>query len=146
MAKKKQMKINTDSGKLKIGNNWNANTIIALSQNNPLKAIAEFVENSIDAKAKNITIIRGKLKGETYLKFIDDGEGIDDFIYASKSKTRKLRYIAKLFTKELVLSNFPEASKKRSSGKNDRAADVYGGKSAGLVQSKMNSHGLFNLS
>lgn len=40
------------TGKLKIGNNWNAITIIALSQNNPLKAIAEFVENSIDAGAK----------------------------------------------------------------------------------------------
>ncbi len=71
------------TGKLKIGNNWNAITIIALSQNNPLKAIAEFVENSIDAKAENITIIRGKHKGETYLKIIDDGEGIDDFKYVA---------------------------------------------------------------
>jgi len=34
-------------GKLRIGNDWNAITIIALSQSNPLKAIAEFVENSI---------------------------------------------------------------------------------------------------
>lgn len=71
------------TGKLKIGNNWNAITIIALSQNNPLKAIAEFVENSIDAGAKNITIIRGKHKGETYLKIVDDGEGIDDFKYVA---------------------------------------------------------------
>ena len=72
-----------NSGKLKIGNNWNAITIIALSQSNPLKAIAEFVENSIDAKAKNITIIRGKKKGEAYLKVVDDGEGIDDFNYVA---------------------------------------------------------------
>jgi hypothetical protein len=36
-------------GKLKIGDDWNAITIIALSQSNPLKAIAELVENSIDA-------------------------------------------------------------------------------------------------
>ena len=41
-----------DRGKLKIGDDWNAIRIIALSQNNPLKAIAEFVENSIDAHAK----------------------------------------------------------------------------------------------
>ncbi|MDE0220840.1 MAG: hypothetical protein OXJ90_16360 [Spirochaetaceae bacterium] len=34
-------------GRLRIGNQWNAITIIALSQNSPLKAIAEFVENSI---------------------------------------------------------------------------------------------------
>ncbi len=37
------------SGKLRIGDDWNAITIIALSQSNPLKAVAEFVENSIDA-------------------------------------------------------------------------------------------------
>lgn len=65
-----------NTGKLKIGDNWNAITIIALSQNSPLKAIAEFVENSIDARAKNITIVRGKERGELYLKVIDDGEGI----------------------------------------------------------------------
>ncbi|MEC4676037.1 MAG: ATP-binding protein [Nitrospirota bacterium] len=65
-----------DRGRLRIGDNWNAITIIALSQSNPLKAIAEFVENSIDAGAGNISIIRGKEKGDHYLKIIDDGEGI----------------------------------------------------------------------
>jgi hypothetical protein len=64
------------SGKLRIGDNWNAITIIAYSQNSPLKAIAEFVENSIDARAKNITIVRGKERGQLYVKVIDDGEGI----------------------------------------------------------------------
>jgi hypothetical protein len=44
-----------DSGKLRIGDDWNAIRIIGLSQNNPLKAIAEFIENSIDARAKIIT-------------------------------------------------------------------------------------------
>jgi hypothetical protein len=65
-----------DTGKLRIGDNWNAITIIALSQNNPLKAVAEFVENSIDARAQHITITRGKDKGIHYLRFKDDGEGI----------------------------------------------------------------------
>lgn len=63
-------------GRLRIGDDWNAITIIALSQTNPLKAIAEFVENSIDAQARHITIIRGKEHGEHYLKVIDDGQGI----------------------------------------------------------------------
>src|SRR6266542_4291453 len=65
-----------DSGKLRIGDNWNAIRIIALSQSNPLKAVAEFVENSIDAKAKHITLIRGKEKGVHFLRIKDDGEGI----------------------------------------------------------------------
>ncbi len=56
-----------DGGKLKIGDDWNAIRIIALSQSNPLKAIAEFVENSIDAHAKTITITRGREHGAHYL-------------------------------------------------------------------------------
>lgn len=63
-------------GKLRIGDNWNAITIIALSQSNPLKAVAEFVENSIDARAQEITITRGRERGEHYLRIVDDGEGI----------------------------------------------------------------------
>ena len=67
---------NKDSGKLRIGDDWNAIRIIALSQSNPLKAIAEFVENSIDAHAKTITITRGKEHGAHYLSIKDDGDGI----------------------------------------------------------------------
>jgi hypothetical protein len=65
-----------DSGKLRIGDDWNAIRIIALSQSNPLKAIAEFIENSIDARAKTITITRGKEHGAHYLSVKDDGDGI----------------------------------------------------------------------
>jgi len=65
-----------DGGKLKIGDDWNAIRIIALSQSNPLKAIAEFVENGIDARAKTITITRGRERGEHYLSIKDDGEGV----------------------------------------------------------------------
>jgi len=64
------------SGKLRIGDDWNAIRIIALSQANPLKAIAEFVENSIDAHAKTITITRGREHGEPYLTVRDDGDGV----------------------------------------------------------------------
>ena len=64
------------TGKLKIGDDWNAITIIALSQTNPLKAVAEFVENSIDAQAHNVTIVRGREGGQPYLRITDDGDGI----------------------------------------------------------------------
>src|SRR5271166_5806396 len=67
---------NKDSGKLRIGDDWNAIRIIALSQSNPLKAIAEFVENSIDAHAKTITITRGREHGAHYLAIKDDGDGV----------------------------------------------------------------------
>ena len=63
-------------GKLRIGNDWNAITIIALSQSNPLKAIAELVENSIDARATKVAIIRGRSEGRHYLEVRDNGQGI----------------------------------------------------------------------
>lgn len=81
MAKKRVNAKNT--GTLRIGDHWNAIRIIALSQSNPLKAIAEFVENSIDAKAENVYVVRGKQQGQQYLKVIDDGEGISDFHYVA---------------------------------------------------------------
>lgn len=77
-------------GKLRIGDDWNAITIIALSQQNPLKAIAELVENSIDAGAGIVTIIRGREHGQHYLRIADDGagiprteEGLPDFQYVA---------------------------------------------------------------
>jgi hypothetical protein len=66
----------SESGKLRIGDDWNAIRIIALSQSNPLKAIAELVENSIDAHAKAIAITRGREHGEHYLTVKDDGDGV----------------------------------------------------------------------
>ena len=63
-------------GRLKIGDDWNAITIIALSQSSPLKAIAELVENSIDAKARTVTITRSREQGRHFLAIRDDGEGV----------------------------------------------------------------------
>src|SRR6266446_9409643 len=65
-----------ERGKLRIADDWNAIRIIALSQSNPLKAIAEFVENSIDAGAKTVTITRGRDHGAHYLAIKDDGNGV----------------------------------------------------------------------
>src|ERR1041385_4653947 len=57
-------------------NDWNAIPVIALSQSNPLKVIAEFVENSIDARADTVTIVRGRREGTNYLEVRDNGQGI----------------------------------------------------------------------
>ena len=63
-------------GKLRIGDDWKAISIIALSQSNPLKAVAEFVENSIDAGAKKVVITRGRRRGAHFLRVQDNGMGI----------------------------------------------------------------------
>ena len=65
MVKDRKSSKSDETGKLRIGDQWNAINIIALSQSNPLKAVAEFVENSIDAEARNVTITRGKERGKS---------------------------------------------------------------------------------
>jgi len=76
LQEKTTSKAPTSRGKLKIGDDWNAITIIALSQSNPLKAIAELVENSIDAGARTITLTRGREHGRPFLAIRDDGAGV----------------------------------------------------------------------
>lgn len=63
-------------GKLRIGDEWNAISIIAMTQTNPLKAVAELVENSIDAGAKRVVIVREKQGGIPALRVSDDGDGV----------------------------------------------------------------------
>ncbi len=75
-AARKSARLSGESGRLRIGDDWNAINIIALSQSNPLKAVAEFVENSIDAGAKHVEIVRGKEAKQTFLRITDDGAGI----------------------------------------------------------------------
>jgi hypothetical protein len=50
--------------------------IIARSQTNPQKAVAELVENAIDAGAKRIVITRARRDRRVYLRVSDDGRGV----------------------------------------------------------------------
>lgn len=77
-------------GRLKIGDEWMAIQIVARSQANPQKAVAELVENSLDAGATRITITRGRRRGRVFLRISDDGrgipltsEGVPDFDYVA---------------------------------------------------------------
>lgn len=79
----------TDRDRLKIGYHWNGIRILALSQSNPLKAIAEFVENSIDAHAKTLTITRGGEHGEHDLSIRADGDGVS----RDEDGTPNFRYV-----------------------------------------------------
>ncbi len=64
------------TGSLQIGDQWNAISIIAQSQTHPLKAVCELVENAIDARAKNISIIRRRVNDQIMLEVGDDGHGV----------------------------------------------------------------------
>ena len=50
--------------------------LLARTQNDPRKAVAELVQNSIDARAKRIRISRLRIRGSPALSVEDDGEGV----------------------------------------------------------------------
>lgn len=64
------------TGTLRIGDQWNAITIIAHSQTHPLKAICELTENAIDAGGRRIRIVRRRQRGGVFLEVEDDGRGV----------------------------------------------------------------------
>jgi hypothetical protein len=63
-------------GKLSIGDEFQAIRVIAASQLNPQKAVAELIENSIDAGAKSILVTRERTRRDTVLRILDDGKGV----------------------------------------------------------------------
>jgi DNA mismatch repair ATPase MutL len=61
---------------LAIGDQQNAILLIQQSQTDPQKAVAELVENSIDAHARNIKLTRTKRGSQLSLVVLDDGDGV----------------------------------------------------------------------
>ena len=49
---------------------------LALSQPDPRKALAELVQNSLDAAARQIRVTRRRERGEPCLRIFDDGKGV----------------------------------------------------------------------
>src|SRR6266446_6004323 len=63
---------------------------LARSQSDPRKAVAELVQNSIDAHARHIAVSRRRLRGAPALTVRDDGEGV----LPGLGREEALRYIA----------------------------------------------------
>jgi hypothetical protein len=61
---------------LQLGSQENAILYLQQSQTDPQKAVAELVENSIDARARKVTITRERKGGHICLSILDDGEGV----------------------------------------------------------------------
>ena len=63
---------------------------LARSQNDPRKALAELVQNSLDAGAGRVQIIRARERGTSALHILDDGSGV----LPELSREEALAYIA----------------------------------------------------
>jgi hypothetical protein len=63
---------------------------LAFSQPDPRKALAELVQNSLDARARTIRVTRVRERGAPCLRIWDDGEGV----IPDMERVEALRYIA----------------------------------------------------
>jgi hypothetical protein len=64
------------TGRLRAADPFELIRWLARSQTDPRKALAELVQNSLDAGAAHITITRLRERGVTALRIVDDGEGV----------------------------------------------------------------------
>lgn len=62
--------------KLRLGDDNQVILLLQQTQTDPHKAIAELVENSIDARAKHVVILRSRKDGRVCITVTDDGEGV----------------------------------------------------------------------
>jgi len=64
------------TGRLRAADPFELIRWLARSQTDPRKALAELVQNSLDARARTVTITRVRERGLATLRILDDGEGL----------------------------------------------------------------------
>jgi len=79
-----------ETGRLRVHDPFELIRWLALSQPDPRKALAELVQNSLDAGARTIRIVRRREKGRACLVIWDDGEGV----IPELDRPEALRFIA----------------------------------------------------
>ena len=87
--------------KLKLGDQGAAILTIQSTQSDPQKALAELIENSIDAQATNIKILRHRHNGKIEIIISDDGEGVKAGNDGNSDMDRIPTEICKSFKKQL---------------------------------------------
>ncbi len=78
------------TGQLKVHDPFELIRWLAYSQPDPRKALAELIQNSLDAGARTIRVTRVRERGVAVLKVFDDGEGV----IPDLDRTEALRYVA----------------------------------------------------
>lgn len=87
---KKSRDSSVEEGHVKVHDPFELVRWLALSQPDPRKALAELVQNSLDANARHIRIVRVREKGIPCVKIQDDGEGV----IPELDRPGALRYVA----------------------------------------------------
>jgi len=88
--RKRRIEQDTVRGRLRPHDPFELIRWLALSQPDPRKALAELVQNALDAGARSIRVVRARERGVACLSILDDGEGI----IPELDRPEALRYIA----------------------------------------------------
>lgn len=89
-APRRRRRPEVETGRLRVHDPFELVRWLAISQPDPRKALAELVQNSLDAGARSIRVVRRREKGRTGLLIWDDGEGV----IPELDRAEALRYIA----------------------------------------------------
>lgn len=77
-------------GRVKVHDPFELVRWLALSQPDPRKALAELVQNSLDAGARSVRVVRQRRRGEPCLTIWDDGDGV----IPELDRAEALKYVA----------------------------------------------------
>jgi hypothetical protein len=87
---------------LQLGDEWSAIQALAGIQSDPKKAVAELIENGIDAHATIITVRISKVGGDHFLEVTDNGDGVRPDADGVPDMERLPVNIANSFKRKLV--------------------------------------------
>jgi hypothetical protein len=87
---RRRRRSDVERGRVRVHDPFELVRLLAMSQSDPRKALAELVQNSLDAGARTIRVVRRREKGRTALTVWDDGEGV----IPELERPEALRYIA----------------------------------------------------
>jgi hypothetical protein len=90
--------------RLKPHNSFDLIRLIAHGQSDARKAVAELVQNGLDAGARNITITRQRRRGEVVLSIVDDGSGVFPDIERDAALERLATNIGHSFKRNLSVA------------------------------------------
>jgi Histidine kinase-, DNA gyrase B-, and HSP90-like ATPase len=87
---RRRRRSDVERGRVRVHDPFELVRLLAMSQSDPRKALAELVQNSLDAGARTIRVARRREKGRSALTVWDDGEGV----IPELERPEALRYIA----------------------------------------------------
>ena len=91
------------TGKLRPADPFDLIRWLARSQSDPRKAVAELIQNSLDAGASEIHVVRSRERGATLLRVLDNGSGVLPHLLRAEALEYLATHIGQSLKQELTV-------------------------------------------